>query len=91
MQAYSASADTQHRERDVAMLQRQIDDFRHSIQQTNIRTLDVDHKMQPNDPFFTTIGVHLVAGSDTSTMQCICDKTVVNVRAHPSSSDQKPC
>lgn len=82
MQAYSASADAQHRERDVAMFQRQIDDFYHSIQQTDVRTLDVDHKMQPNNPFSTTNSVLFFAGSDSSTMHCVCDKTVVNVQAH---------
>jgi hypothetical protein len=35
--------------RDVAEVQRQIGDRYHSIQQTDVRTLDVNHKMQPND------------------------------------------
>jgi len=38
--------------------------------------------MQPNNPFSTTFGVQLFAGSDSSTMHWVCDKTVVNVQAH---------
>lgn len=68
-----------HRERDITMIQRRVDGCYHSIQRTNIRTLDVDHRMQSKETLSTGVGDTRVTGSNISTMRYACHRTFVNM------------